>query len=315
MIIPDFLTLDEVGLYCSTGNFYLDPQQPVSTAVISHAHGDHAVRGNQSVYCTAATAAIMTLRYKKNAGEIFNIYSFGESFEVGGVRISFIPAGHILGSAQVLMEYRNIRYLYTGDYKLQTDRTCEPIEFVEADVLITETTFADPQVQHPDPVTEIQKLNESAHNVLLGAYSLGKAQRLINLITDNCPGRKILVHYGILPLNQLYEKFGFKPGVYEPYNRKLMKQPGMGYVYIVPPMTFDSYFRAKNVMRAFASGWKQLQRHNDFELLISDHVDWNDILQMIGMVKPKEIWTIHGDGRYLKKYFEDQLPIKILSRC
>ena len=315
MIINDFLILDEIGLYCGTGNFYLDPQQPVSRAVISHAHGDHAVRGNETVYCTEATAQIMELRYKKNAGLKFNIYSFDESFYIEGVKISFIPAGHILGSAQILLEYKDIRYLYTGDYKLQADPTCEPIEFAEADVLITETTFADPLVQHPNPVSEIQKLNSSMHNVLLGAYALGKAQRLISLITENCPDRKVLIHFGILPINKLYEKFGFKPGVYEPYNRKLMKQPGMGYVYIVPPMTFDSYFRAKGVMRAFASGWKQLQRHNDFELLISDHVDWNDILKMIGMVKPREIWTIHGDGKHLKQYFENRLPIKILNKC
>ena len=313
MIIPDFLILDKTGLYCSAGNFYLDPQEPVQTAVVSHAHGDHAVRGNERVYCTAATAAIMELRYKKNASGEFRLYSYNQPFEIGGVKIRFIPAGHILGSAQVLMEYKNIRYLYTGDYKLQDDLTCEPIEFMKADVLITETTFADPQVQHPDPVSEIQKLNESSHNVLLGTYSLGKAQRLINLITAHCPNRKVLVHFGILPINHIYEKYGFKPGVYEPYNRKLMKQPGMGFVYLVPPMTFDSYFRAKNVMRAFASGWKQLQRHNDFELLISDHVDWNDILEMINQVKPTEIWTIHGDGKYLKEYFKDQIPIKSLN--
>jgi putative mRNA 3-end processing factor len=273
------------------------------------------VRSNKTVYCTEATAAIMELRYKKNAGERFHLFSFGQSFEISGVKITFIPAGHILGSAQILLEYQEVRYLYTGDYKLQSDHTCEPIEFVEADVLITETTFADPLVQHPDPVNEIQKLNDNVHNVLLGAYSLGKAQRLISLISENCPDRKVLVHYGILPINSVYEKFGFRPGAYEPYNRKLMKQPGMGYVYIVPPMTFDSYFRAKNVMRAFASGWKQLQHHNDFELLISDHVDWNDILKMIGLVKPREIWTIHGDGRYLKSYFENQIPIKILNKC
>ena len=315
MILPDFLFIDQIGLYCAVGGFYIDPQQPVSNAVVSHAHGDHAVRGNDNVYCTAATAQIMELRYKKNAAGRFRICAFDQPFEVGGVRITFVPAGHILGSAQVLMEYQGIRYLYTGDYKLQPDATCEPIEFVQADVLITETTFADPLVQHPDPVAEIKKLNASDHNVLLGAYSLGKAQRLISLITEHCPGRQVLAHFSILPLNSIYEKFGFKPGKYEPYNRKLMKQPGMGYVYIVPPMTFDSYFRAKNVMRAFASGWKQLQRHNDFELLISDHVDWNDILHMIRKVEPKEIWTIHGDGKHLKKHFEDQIPIKILNKC
>lgn len=315
MIIPDFLVLNDHGLYCRTGDFYLDPQQPVVNAVISHAHGDHAVRGNGNVFCTEATAAFMEYRYKKNAGNCFHIHHYHAPFTVNGVTISFIPAGHILGSAQVLIEYDGIRYLYTGDYKLQADDTCEPIEFVEADVLITETTFADPEVGHPDPDLEIAKLNQSAHNVLLGAYSLGKAQRLISLIEKNCPQRQVFLHHGILPITRIYEKFQFHPGKYEPYNRKLMKQPEQGFVYIVPPMTFDSYFRAKNVLRVFASGWKGLQRHNDLELLISDHVDWNDILTMIGHVKPRNIWTLHGDGNHLKKHFAEQIPIKLLNRC
>ncbi|WP_026898749.1 MBL fold metallo-hydrolase [Daejeonella oryzae] len=315
MIISDFLVLNDYGLYCRTGDFYLDPKAPVFNAVISHAHGDHAVPGNENIYCTGATSAIMNLRYKRNAGNNFTICEFNHSFLINGVEITFIPAGHILGSAQVLLQYKGIKYLYTGDYKLQADETCEPIEFSEADVLITETTFADPDVQHPDPVSEIEKLNLSEHNVLLGAYSLGKAQRLINLISVHCPQRKILVHHAILPLNKIYENYNYLPGKYEPYNRKLMKTPGQNYVYLVPPMTFDSYFRAKNVVRAFASGWKRLQQNNDLEIYISDHVDWNDILAMISEVKPKEIWTLHGDGTKLKEYFNNQIPIKILNKC
>ena len=315
MIIDDFLVLDAYGLYCKTGNFYLDPKQPVALAVISHAHGDHAVRGNDTVYCTPATAAIMEQRYKRNAGNSFFIHLFSSPFQINGVKITFIPAGHIIGSAQVLMEYNGVRYLYTGDYKLQKDSTCEPVEFVEADVLITETTFANPEVQHPDPGTEISKFNGNTHNILLGAYALGKAQRLISLINENCPDRKILVHHAILPINKVYEKLGFNAGIYEPYNRKLMKQPNQSYVYIVPPMTFNSYFRAKNVIRVFASGWKNLQLHNDMELYISDHVDWNDIITMIEKVKPKFIWTLHGDGNHLKKHYENQIPIKLLNRC
>ncbi len=315
MIIDDFLVLDACGLYCKTGDFYLDPQQPVPCAVISHAHGDHAIRGNHTIYCTKATAAIMELRYKKNAGKEFLIYPFSSSFEINAVKITFIPAGHIIGSAQVLMEYGEVKYLYTGDYKLQQDSTCEPIEFVRADVLITETTFADPKVQHPDPVNEIKKFNGSTHNVLLGAYALGKAQRLISLINEHCPNRKVLVHHAILPITKLYESYGFNVGIYELYNRKLMKQPGQNYVYIVPPMTFNSYFRARNVVRVFASGWKDLQQNNDMKLYISDHVDWNDIITMIEEVKPQLIWTLHGDGNHLKKYYENKLPIKLLNRC
>ena len=315
MIVDDFLVMNENGLYCRVGHFYLDPVKPCLNAVISHAHGDHAVKGNQNIYCTAPTAAIMKHRYQKNAGKEFIIYPFNKPFMFGEIEITFFPAGHMLGSAQVLMKYKGIRYLYTGDYKLQDDATCEKIEFVEADVLITETTFADPNVQHPDAGQEIRKLNEFNHNVLLGAYSLGKAQRLIRLINDYCPQRSVLVHHSILPLNRIYESFGHKPGNYELYTRKSMKLAGQSLVYIVPPLTFDSYIRAKNVVRAFASGWKRLQVINGLQLLISDHVDWNDILIMMGEVRPREVWTIHGNGKYLQEHFVNQIPVKLLNAC
>lgn len=315
MIIDDFLILNEIGLFCRIGNFYLDPKTPVSQAIISHAHGDHAVRGNENVYCTAATAAIMKHRYQKQAAKNFQLYTWNEVFEIRGIKISFIPAGHILGSAQVLMEYQGVRYLYTGDYKLQEDFTCEPIEFVKADVLITETTFANPEVQHPSPIDEIKKFNEINHNILLGTYSLGKAQRLSRLITDHCPQRSTFVHHSIYSLNKLYESFGFNVGKYELYNRKSMKQPDQNLIYLVPPLTFNSYIRAKNVVRAFASGWMQLQKNNDLQVLISDHVDWNDILKMMEAVEPKQVWTLHGDGTTLLEHFKDKLFVKILNHA
>lgn len=313
MIIDDFLTFTEKGLYCAYGDFYLDPKQAVDIAVISHAHGDHATGGNNIIYCTAATAAIMQLRLKRNAGKRFVHTEFRKAFNINGILITFYPAGHILGSALVLMEFNGSKYLYTGDFKLQADETCEPLELVHADVLITETTFADPAVIHPDVETEIRKLNNSNHNVLMGAYSLGKSQRLINLINKYCPQRLVLLHHSMLPITKIYEDFSFHPGKYEPYNRKLMKSPDQGFVYIVPPLTFESYFRAKNVLRVFASGWKKLQHQNDLELYISDHADWNDILLSIENVQPKEVWTLHGDGSYLKNYFEGKLVVKILN--
>ena len=223
MILDDFLHLDTTGIYCKYGNFYIDPKQPVSTAIISHAHADHAVPGNNEIYCTEATAAFMKLRYGKNAGKAFNIGVYDKPFEVGGVRITFIPAGHMLGSAQILMEYQGIKYLYTGDYKLQPDSTCEPIEWIKTDVLITESTFANPNVIHPDPVAEIQKLNDIKINIMLGAYGLGKSQRLIRMINDYVPQKTILVHHSIMPLNAIYQKMGVDIGKHQLYGRKLMK--------------------------------------------------------------------------------------------
>lgn len=312
MILPDFLVFNNNGLYCKEGDFYLDPVHSVKNAVISHAHGDHACPGNQNVFCTPATESIMRLRLKKNAGQLFNAFEYRQSFTIGGVKISFFPAGHILGSAQVLMEFESHVYLYTGDFKLQQDPTCESFEFVKADVLITETTFANPSVIHPDPQSEIEKLNSSDCNVLLGAYALGKSQRLIQLINQYCPRRTVLLHHSILPITRIYDDFCFSPGKYEAYNRKLMKSPGQGFVYIVPPLTFESYFRAKGVMRVFASGWKRLQMRNDLELYISDHADWNEVLQLIRGVGPQEVWTLHGNGEYLREHFSTTLPVKIL---
>jgi putative mRNA 3-end processing factor len=312
MILDDFVAFNDKGLYCKYGNFYIDPQQAVKTAVISHAHADHAVSGNHTVYCTGSTAAFMELRYGKNAGHLFNMVPFKEPFTIGGVKLTFVPAGHMLGSAMILMEYEGTTYLYTGDFKVQADDTCEPIEWVKADVLITESTFADPQISHPDYVAEIQKLNGIKSNILLGAYGLGKSQRLIRLINQYAPQKKILVHHRIMPLNTIYEQAGFHLGKYQLYGRKLMKTQDE-YVYIVPPFTFDSYLRAVGVKRLFASGWKNLQVNQQDTLFISDHADWNDILMAVKEVEPKQIWTLHGEGIHLKNYFHNDIFVKILK--
>jgi putative mRNA 3-end processing factor len=311
-IIEDFLHYNPNGLYCKYGDFYLDPQQPVATAVISHAHADHAVPGNREVYCTEATSEFMRLRYGKNSGKVFNIGSYDKPFSIGGVEITFIPAGHMLGSAQVLMEYQGTRYLYTGDYKIQPDATCEAIEWVKTDVLVTESTFANPDIIHPDPVEEIKKLNDIKSNILLGAYGLGKSQRLIRMINDHAPQKTILVHHSIMPLNSIYQRFGINLGKHQLYSRKLMKTQ-QEYIYIVPPFTFDSYYRAVGVKRLFASGWKNLQVNQNDTLFISDHADWNDILQTIEKTEPEQVWTLHGDGTHLRKYFGDRIFVKLLN--
>lgn len=311
-IIADFVYFNSNGLYCKYGDFYIDPKLPVSRAVISHAHADHAISGNNQIYCTEPTAAFMRLRYGKNMANQVNSFCYHSSFKINEVEIKLIPAGHMLGSAQVLMIYNGVKYLYTGDYKLQTDATCEPIELINADVLITESTFANPEISHPDPVEEIKKINNIKSNILLGAYTLGKSQRLISLINEYAPQKNILVHFRIHGINQIYEKFGFLPGKSQIYSRKLMKN-SMDNVYIVPPFTFDSYIRAVDVTRIFASGWQALQVNKNDTLFISDHVDWNDILTTIKRVNPTEVWTLHGNGNHLKKYFGKDILVKILN--
>lgn len=313
MILDDFIVIDNIGLYCRYGKFYLDPKEPVKHAVISHAHGDHAIGGNLEVYCTEATSLFMLHRYKKFAGGAFHINNYHEVFEVNGVKISFIPAGHILGSAMVLMEYNGIRYLYTGDYKLQPDRTCEPVEFVNADVLITETTFADPDTQHPVAEQEILKLSSTPNNIMLGAYALGKCQRLISLISDHCTEKRILLHHSMMPFVKIYEQMGVNVGRYEVYDRKVMKNNVTGMIYMVPPMVFRSYFKAINVVRVFATGWKHLQSAHEIQLYISDHADWKDIVTTIEQVKPLQVWTNHGNGLQLQRHYEKSLVVKLLN--
>lgn len=312
-ILQDFIELTKSGLYCRYGDFYLDPQEAVHNAVISHAHGDHALSGNHQVYCTKATQLFMQYRYKKFAAAAFHILNYKEQFVLNGVNINFYPAGHMLGSAMILMEYKGVKYLYTGDYKTEDDDTCEAIELVNADVLITETTFANPDVGHPDANEEIQKLNGVESNIMLGAYALGKSQRLIALINQHCADKRILVHHSIMPFVHIYEQMGINLGKYQPYDRKIMKQQLTGNIYIVPPMVFNSYIRAINVVRVFATGWQHLQKGNALHLYISDHVDWQGIIKTIETVKPTEVWTLHGDGKQLKNHFEDKLTVKILN--
>ncbi len=313
MILQDFIIQNKTGLFCSYGNFYLDPKEPVVSAVISHAHGDHAVGGNQNVYCTKPTMVFMQHRYKKFAAANFIVKEYTSKFELNGVVVSFYPAGHMLGSALVLMEYQGIKYLYTGDYKLEVDNTCEPITFVNADVLITETTFAKPETKHPDAIEEIKKLNEVSANIMLGAYALGKSQRLIAMINQHCDKKRILVHHSILPFIKIYEELGVSLGKYEPYDRKVMKNNQSDLIYIVPPMVFHSYFKAINVVRIFATGWKHLQSQNEIQLYISDHVDWDAILETIDKVKPSEVWTTHGSGTALQNHFQNKLVVKLLN--
>lgn len=314
VVLDDFLIKDDIGYYCRYGDFYIDAMYPAAKNIISHAHGDHATNGHRLMYATAETFAFMRNKFRKMSEDTMQIVVFDDKFEVGDVHIRLFPAGHILGSAQILMEYKGVRYLYTGDYKLQEDFTCEPIVVTQADVLITESTFAHPKIIHPDFKQEILKLKNRPSNIMLGCYTLGKAQRLTALINELLPEREVLVHHKMYPVHKLYDQLGYATLRYTLYNRKALKDGSTNKIYLVPPLTFNSYFKAKNVLKAFASGWERLQQQNDIELYISDHVDWNDILWYVEQVNPQQIWTIHGDGRALKKHFEGKLIVRdILS--
>lgn len=302
--LHNFLAFDTRGLYCRAGGFYIDPKLVVKHAVVSHAHSDHAIRGHKNIYCTAPTAAFMKKKFR-DKGEYYP-KEYGEKFEIGGVSITLFPAGHILGSAQVLMEFDGIKYLYTGDFKTVKDASCEPFHFTNADVLYTETTFAKPSFSHPDPQQEISKLNNyTGMNIIVGAYSLGKAQRITQLATQHCPDKKVVVHSESVPFHKIYESFGYSLGNWGRYDRKLLRESS-NIIYVVPPSVYYRLAESRKFLKTFATGWKQFYRGNDIQLTISDHADWRELHSLIAYMKPKTVFTLHGDGSRLKKFFAGQ---------
>jgi putative mRNA 3-end processing factor len=306
-----FLVKTPSGLYCSAGDFYLDPKRPVSSALVSHAHGDHAVATAGTVYCTAPTVSFMKHRLKQKAGMRYVSVEFGDPFYCKAVKVTFVPAGHILGSAQILMEFGGMRYLYTGDFKIQPDDSCETFQFVACDHLITETTFASPEYTHPDPADEIERLMSENDKIILGAYSLGKAQRLTQLISRHAGESHVYVHDEPGAYHKLYEQHGYQLGAWRPYRRTDFERSKKA-VYIVPP----AYFRrtgGQNMLRVFATGWKKSFYRCDRVLPISDHADWPGVLELVRRTNAKKIYTVHGNGKFLKDHLKERIEVKIIG--
>ena len=303
MIDSDFIKATTNGYYCAIADFYIDPKFPVKNALVSHAHADHAIAGSVNVYAHPATFDFMKLRYKQRAAKTFYPINFHQKFSIQDVHITFISAGHMLGSAQILMEYNGTRYLYSGDVKSQIDTTCDAIEFIKADVLITETTFANPTIIHPDPVAEIKKILAIERPILVGSYVLGKAQRITAMINEIDPSVVISIHHDMLAYHQIYERYGRLSKQYQILTKKdlKLKKP---FVFMVPPLTFNTYKLQGLMPSVFASGWQNLQNNNTHTLLLSDHMDWLDLLNYIEKVNPAEVWTIHGDGTHLLEHFK-----------
>jgi putative mRNA 3-end processing factor len=310
--VNSFIIHTKAGLYCQPGDFYLDPKRRVPCAVISHAHSDHAVPGSAEIFCTSATRSFMLERFTGRAHSEFNLVEFRKSFSIRNVKITFYPAGHMLGSAQVLMEYGGEKYLYTGDFKIQHDDSCEPFEFVPCDHLITETTFANPSYIHPDPKAAIDSILSENQNVVIGAYAIGKAQRITQLLTYHSPESEVYIHPDLVKYHRIYGDHGFGLGNWQEYRRMKFKSGTRGF-YIIPPSHFTRYSRDKNVLKVFATGWKRSYYSCDRVLPVSDHADWNDLISLIKNTGAKRVYTVHGKGDELKNYYEGgDIEVKIL---
>src|SRR5438105_10557110 len=218
MLRPEsWIRVTPAGLYCQPGDFHIDPLRPVARAVITHGHGDHARPGNEAVLATSETIAIMRARYGELAGGALQPAGYGERVALGDVSVSLVPAGHILGSAQAVIDYRGSRVVVSGDYKRRPDPTCAGFEPQRCDLFITEATFGLPVFRHPPDSHEIEKLLHSVRLYperchLVGVYALGKCQRLITLLRAAGYDEPIYLHGALIGLTELYQSFGIALG-------------------------------------------------------------------------------------------------------
>jgi putative mRNA 3-end processing factor len=301
----DILSPTPAGLCCGPGGFHIDPTRPVERAVITHGHSDHARSGHGSVLATPETLALMRLRYGDDFAGTAQAARYGESLSIGGVKVTLHPAGHVLGSAQVAVEHGGLRIVASGDYKDVPDPTCASFELVRCDVFITEATFALPVFRHGDPDGEVAKLIKSvalfperAH--LVGAYSLGKAQRVIALIRKAGYQRPIYLHGALESITRFYQSRGIALGELTPA-RDADKSQLAGAIVLCPPSALNELWsrRFPDPVTAFASGWMRVrararQRGIALPLVISDHADWDGLTATIAATGAGEVWITHG---------------------
>ncbi|HSI41729.1 MAG TPA: ligase-associated DNA damage response exonuclease [Xanthobacteraceae bacterium] len=295
------------GLYSPAGDFFVDPMRPVARALVTHGHSDHARPGHGAVLATRETLDIMAIRYGEGFAGTTQAAAYGERIEIGGVAVSFHPAGHILGSAQIALEWRGCRIVISGDYKPGADPTCTPFEPVPCDVFISEATFGLPVFRHPDPAAEMAKLMgslalfpERAH--LVGAYALGKAQRVIALARAAGHDAPIYLHGAAERLTAYYAGAGIALGEVRPV-REAKPADLAGRLIICPPGALADVWSRKfpDPVTAFASGWMRVRaraRQNGVELplVISDHADWPGLHAAIRATGAGELWVTHGEA-------------------
>jgi putative mRNA 3-end processing factor len=302
---PRWLKPTPTGLYCEPGDFFIDPAAPVERAVITHGHGDHARAGNRHVLATRETIAIMRRRLGDEAGGTLQALGYDEAIAIGGVSLTLVPAGHVLGSAQVVLEHQGRRVVVSGDYKRRPDPTCAPFELERCDVFVTEATFGLPVFRHPPDEREIAKLlhslrvfPERAH--VIGVYALGKCQRVLALLRRAGYDAPVYLHGALQSLCALYEAHGVALGHLRAATGATREELA-GSIVLAPPSALADVWsrRMPDPVIAIASGWMRVkqrakQRGVELPLVISDHADWDELDRTMSEVEAGEIWVTHG---------------------
>lgn len=303
------------GLYCPVGDFYVDPVRPVAKALVTHGHADHARSGHGAVLASQQTLDIMAIRYGEDFAK--SRQAVDGPVEVNGVTVSFHPAGHVLGSCQIRLEAKGMVAVVSGDYSRVANPACAPFEPVPCDLFITEATFALPVFKHPDPADEIAKLLASVRAFperphLIGAYALGKAQRVIMLLRKAGYDAPIFVHGALQRLSDYHIEQGVPLGDLRPATMDRAEARALREAIVIsPPSAFASPWvqRFADPVIGFASGWMQIrararQRGVELPLIISDHVDWPDLTATIQEIDPSEFWITHGRDDALMRWAE-----------
>ncbi|PYT02018.1 MAG: ligase-associated DNA damage response exonuclease [Acidobacteria bacterium] len=318
------ITLTASGLYCKQGDFYIDPWKPVKKAILSHAHADHAYRGNIRYLVTKSGEQLARIRLDPEA-KIATL-DYGKTTTIDGVKVSFHPAGHILGSSQVRVEYKGEVWVASGDYKLTPDATCAPFESIKCHNFITEATFGLPIYRWPPTEQIFDEINrwwrrniEKGKASVLFAYALGKAQRVMSGLDRNL-GR-VFTHGAVERLTQAYREAGVDLPETTYAGSVTNKKEFAGAMIIAPPSAQASTWlrRFGTQSTAFASGWMMVrgarrQRAVDRGFVLSDHADWPELLTAIRATEAETVYVTHGFApevvRYLNETGMNAVPLK-----
>ena len=300
--LGDWIQPHREGIYIPAADAWVDPSQPKPRALVTHGHADHARGGHGEVWATPETLAIMGVRYGDQNG---HPVAYGAPVRIGDVDVSFVPAGHVLGSAQIVLEHRGERVVVSGDYKRREDPTCARFQVVPCDIFITEATFGLPVFCHPETHDEMDKLlatlrADPTRCVLVGAYALGKAQRVIRELRVMGFDDPIYIHGALQRLCDLYVEHGVDLGELRPAT-DASKDEMRGRIVVAPPSALNDRWsrRLPEPVTAMASGWMRVrqrarQKNVELPIILSDHADWNELTDTIREVAPKELWVTHG---------------------
>lgn len=303
------------GLYCEAGDFYIDPWRSVDKAVITHAHSDHARGGSRSYLAAEESNELLKLRLGKDIS--LQTLPFNETVYLNGVKLSLHPAGHILGSAQVRIEYEGHVCVVSGDYKLEKDSTCTSFELVKCNTFITESTFGLPIYKWCSQNIIYDEINNwwrknAANNItsVVYGYSLGKAQRILAGL-DSSIGL-VITHGAVENVNECYRQNNISlPET--TYMGNVKEKSLFNKAIIVAPPAADSLNWIKKfseVSTAFASGWMQIRgnrrrRNIDKGFILSDHADWDDLIDTIKGTGAESVCVTHGYSPVLVRYLNE----------